>query len=226
MQNPLRRCMRSTALAVIAALGLAPSVARATMLQFEFSTLVDATAFGLSASEPLLIRYRYDPFTVPLVAALGTPVVVRHLYGPVVGTFQVGGHVVRIEGQLSVDDENSGHDSYNFYAANNVANTSVSGSVNGTSIHGFSLYLLDQAPPLTMLSSLDPPATTGFAAQATLVRATFRDFLNQKVVQRDFAPAELGLYSFTVPEPGVAASGVATAGALGALLRRRRGSEA
>jgi hypothetical protein len=219
--SSLRR-IRGIAFAILAAACLAPAVGRAEMLQFDFTALVDATDFGLSESEPLLIRYRYDPLVVPLVVELGTPVV-RRIYGPVPGLFAIGGDVVQIEGQLSIDDENSGHDSYNFYAANYVVNTSVYGSVNGTPIHAFSLYFLDQVPPTSMLTSLDPPDSTAFAGGASLVRATFRDFPNQKVVLSDFAPAEFGLFAFVAPEPGASASAWAAAVLTALLARWRRG---
>jgi len=123
--------------------------------------------------------------------------------------------------QLAIDDENNGHDSYSLDAASYLANTTVTGSVSGISVSSFNLYLLDQTQPISMLSSLDPPAPAAFAYQASLVRAYFSDYSNQKVVIRDFAPVEFGLFDFTVPEPGAAGSALAAAGTLAVVARRR-----
>ena len=205
------------------AIGGGAEPARAAMRAFTFSTTVDATTFGLSASQPVAIEYRYDPLTVPKTLEQGMPVV-RTYYGPVHGRLIVGNDVVFIEGELVLDDENSGDDAYDFLGANYVADTSVSGSVNGTSIELVELYLLDQSAPTSMLGSFVPPSTTTFADQATLVRIAFRDHFNTKVGTRDFASNEHGSFSFTAPEPTTAwqTFAVAPLAAL-AVARRRRG---
>jgi hypothetical protein len=213
--------MRNLQPALIFGLCLAAGAgaARAATLEFVFSTTVDATDFGLSASEPITIRYRYDPITVPLLYELGTPVV-RTAYAPVEGRLLVGDDVVLIQGELALDDENSGHDAYDFVAASFLADTSVSGSVNGTPIRSFELYFLDQSAPTSMLGSFVPPATTNFADQATLVRVDFRDS-GSSIATRDFAPAQHGAFSFSVPEPPTAWQALAIA-PLAALAARRR----
>jgi len=209
-------------LAAVVAGALGASPVTAALLQFEFTTTVDATDFGLSSAEPLVIRYRYDPATLPLVIEFGPPAS-RRIYGPVYGVALIGGDVVSIEGQLGVDDDNYGHDAYDFYAASYVADTSVTGSVNGISISYFDLYLLDQTAPTSMLASLDPPSATAFASEASLVRVDLHDYFNSYVATRDFAPAEHGLFSFTVPEPAAASTALAALGALAGVASRARG---
>lgn len=200
---------------------LAPLTARAEPLEFVFSTTLDATDYGLSATEPVEVRFYYDPSDMPFIADLGMPAV-RTLYGPIETRLRVGGDTVVIDAQLAIDDENSGHDSFSLDAAGYLVGTSLSGDINGVDVYTFGLYFLEQSLPLTMFSSRAAPSTTAFASAATLIRVGFSEYYGPANATRDFAPANFGNFVFSVPEPSSAASAFASLAALAAAASRRR----
>jgi hypothetical protein len=193
---------------------------------FEFQANVDATAFGLSASEPILVLFSYQPFVAPVVVSYGTPAF-RTVYGPIDGAFEIGGQVVDLQAQVDVDDNNNGYDEFEFFAANYVVGTSVVGSVNGTGINSFSLAFLDASQ--AMFGSTALPASADFGQAAQHVFVEFEDYLNQKQVRTDFyLPADAGSFAFTnpAPEPASAPLALAALGALGLLASRRPARDA
>ena len=74
-------------------------------LLFEFQTVADVSEFGLSVTEPIAIRFIYDPLTVPQTKSIGDPVVVRTGWGPVHGTLEVDGDIVTIVGGIDVRNQ-------------------------------------------------------------------------------------------------------------------------
>jgi len=188
---------------------------------FEFQANVDATGFGLSASEPITVLFSYQPLLTPIVVSFGMPIV-RTIYGPVDGSLEIHGEVVDLQAQVDIDDNNNGNDEFDFYAANYVTGTSVLGSVNGTDLNSFSLTFLDSSQ--SMFDSTALPESVDFAQAAQHVFVEFEDYLNQKQVRTDFyLPADAGSFAFTNPAPEPASEPLALAalGALGLLASRR-----
>jgi hypothetical protein len=216
----LRCALRLVVRAAAAAALLLGLPARAAPTQFHFLADVDATDFGLAASQPIIVLFTYDPLATPIVGSSGMPPT-RTVYGPVDGALYVALDVVEIHGQVSIDD-GGGYDGFAFYAANDVVDTSVAGSLQGMALHRFSLDLLDQTD-LLMFDSTDLPPSAAFQDQASQVSVEFGDSLDQATVRSDWLlPGDAGEFDFDSPEPGSAAAGQVALAALGLLASRSR----
>jgi len=187
----------SVVLFVIGISGLAIAVP----INFNFSATVDATDFGLSASEAVSIDYTYEPGTTPVHIDYGF----RVEYGPVYGTLSMGGDTVTINGRASIRDESlpfGDADGYQFFAANYLVGTSLSGTINSIPVGYFSLKFLNQTT-LDMLNSTDLPSSTSFVADADLMRLHFKHrYGAQEEVLVEFPSSDD--FNFTakpVPEP-------------------------
>ena len=177
------------------------SLAVAVPINFNFSATVDATGFGLSASEAVSIDYTYDPGTTPVYSSTSSKVD----YGPVYGTLLMGGDTVNINGRVSIRDESlpgGSADWYNFYAANYNVGTSLSGTINGIGPDYFSLYFLNQST-LDMMNSTDLPSSTSFVDKADLMRLDFMDQYTEgaRAIKEFASSDEFNFTGTPVPEP-------------------------
>jgi hypothetical protein len=161
---------------------------------FDFSANVDASQFGLSTSTPLTIQYSYDPSQGPLFGSSNGETYALNF------TLQVGSNILNGQGE-AVLLMSGPSDQFFVFAANSSPPTLVTGSINGTTVTSIDLNILNNTPPVDMLSSLNLPASTGFAGQANFVGVDINDFSNTHTIVQQFGPSGFTFTAENVPEP-------------------------
>ena len=83
--------------------------------------------------------------------------------------------------------------------------------MNGFSFSSFSLTIVDQVPPITMLTSTNLPSTADFINQASFIGVSIdRETFGTVIHREDFGPGSYSFTASTVPEPATASlAGVA-----------------
>jgi hypothetical protein len=191
---------------LIALLFIAFSITQAygTPIQFTFSANVDATQFGLSASAPLIIQYTYD------TAQVGNTSTPNNVLYPIDFSFMVGNDAVQAwYGGINTRVPPAyAFAQFELSAAtyaieDGVHSGQFTGSINGYAIYTATLNILNQVPPITMLSSNSLPGSTAFISGADFIGVDIESPSNQKIIKQ-FAP---GTFTFTstaalaAPEP-------------------------
>jgi hypothetical protein len=191
------------------------------LVDFTFTSSVDATSFGLTGSEPLTISFSFDPTMVPFYSTshgLGDEAAYE-----VAATYQVGGYTMVTDSDLWIQNRTD-YDAFNLSAASYVPGTSITGQLNGYDLNSIFFDLMDLVAPYGMFGSTSLPSDTAFAGQATLIRvdmSTPAGTSGPRILQ-SFSP---GSYSFTAAESGVpepASIALVGAGLAALVLCRRR----
>lgn len=194
----------------------------ATPLEFTFSASVDATPFGMPASVPLILHYSYDPLRA------GTSTNPNDVLYPIGFDFTLGGQTVTATGGAVNTRVPPGFSYSQFYlfaatwtTLDGTTYGQFAGTINGIQIGAFSLNLLNNVAPITMLSSNGLPDSTAFASLANLLMVDIVSLDGSRQIVAQFGA---GSFDFTardtaIPEPSAL---VLILTGLGALFARRR----
>jgi hypothetical protein len=199
----VRRCYQI----VIAALVLFPATSSASTVLFTFSGTADASGFGLSSSEPFSITWSYDP-TQPPFSTVGTPTF-RAAYENIEATVQVGLYTVTTTSLIGVDHDNPGlgnDDSFLMSADTFLADTTIEGTINGITVGGYNLTILDENDPATMFSSTGLPTGASFVGSATLIEFSVSAQGSAAQIDQQLSPGSFTFTASAVPEPGTLGS--------------------
>lgn len=182
-----------------AVIGAPPSAAATTPISFQFTTYVDATAVGGSASTPMRVIYQFNPDLAPGSGGSGSGDTFAS-YGPLEKIiFEVGNECVAMAGAgTGIDVFNDAgttivEDSYNVQARN----AAVAGkTMFGLNFEHARFLLVDEQ--MTMFSDTSLPTSPKFA-QAADYQQTSVTLRNSTTNRRTTlgagdAPFQLGLF--------------------------------
>ncbi len=191
-------CRRPSALSLnlvlffLGGLSLCPISAKASSVTLTFSANVDATAFGLTSSEPLVFQVNYDPATPANPGSNSTFTLPIDL--------SVGGYTISETGVISITMQPT-FDAFSLGAAGYVVGDSLSGSINGTAVWIGSLDIVDNIPPIDMLNSTSLPVSPDFITNANIISVDIENFSGTDKIIQTFGPGEYALSISSVPEP-------------------------
>lgn len=192
---------------------------------FVFSGSVNATQFGLTASEPLTVTWSYNP-SQPPIATAGGPPPLRAFYDNINAVFQVGPYTVTTTSLIAIDHDNPvDGDLLELSAATSLGGTTLLGSINGIPVGEVDLKIGDFDPSPTMFSSLALPSNANYVNSANFIQAEIDNVPNTDHILQQFNSGSFALTETPVvlptPEPGtLALSSIAIL--FGALLQLKR----
>jgi hypothetical protein len=190
--------MKTKTLTLSLLLGLSRLPAVASPLTFTFSGNVDGTTYGLSVSTPLVIQWTYDPSQAPYPGSNALYLMNFSL--------NVGGFAVLGKGTLDVVIQPT-YDQFELGAAGYVQvgpsyQEGFTGLINGKDVWNASLNVLNNVPPLNMLSSTSLPISPAFISKANLIQLQIESFNQTGNILVQFSPGNYALtVSDAVPEP-------------------------
>jgi hypothetical protein len=211
-------------LVLVALLVAAPLLSsQAAIVAFEFTTAIDATEFGLSESEPVAVRFSYDPVRALVLESFGNPAYLT-AYGLVDGTLAIGGELLTIHGVASVLDADGLQEGFGYLVMGSQHGASIVGTIGRKPIDEFALGFSNYTE-FGMFASTELPSTTDFAALANSAELVFRDTTSGSEALAAFLlPSQAGAFSFNAPEPVSLLGGLAALGALAAASGALRGA--
>jgi hypothetical protein len=201
----------------------------AAPVTFQYSTTVNASAFGGGLNTPLVVTYTFDS---ALAAGTGPFTSISNLssYGPLSLTLSLGAYTVTGQGGgITVYNDvplyPAGEPSY-FEDGYGVRASSYQGLIDKKSVSFFRFLLVDDSPtsPAPMLSGTSLPTDPAFSLQAQYqqLEITFTD--GTSLIDDEFhGTPEASVVPFTlkaVPEPSSWVLAVAAAVLFGTSRRR------
>jgi hypothetical protein len=164
---------------------------------FTFSSNIDATPYGLSASTPLTIQWSYDPSQTPYPGSNADYLMDF--------TISVGGYVVLGHGDLMVVTP-PGYDQFELGAAGFVSigpsyQESLTGFINGFDVNNASLNILNNVAPINMFSSTALPASAGFINSANFIQVEIENYNGTRHIVQQYGPGSFTFTESDVPEP-------------------------
>jgi hypothetical protein len=215
-------------LAALIFLAVSMGHASAAPITFTFSTDVDATVFGLSASTPLTIQYIYDP------SELGPTYTPDNVLYPIDFSITLGSFVVQVT-YGGINTRIPPAYSYSQFVLSaatyadedGVNDGHFTGDINGYQINDAELNILNQNSPITMLNSNSLPTSTAFISGADLIIVDINSEYNQAGDVQLYQQLTPGTFTFTEASaaPEASASLLAVVGiSLVGILRFRKSS--
>jgi hypothetical protein len=204
----------NTVLFVIMYLAGLSTSAIASPVIFTFSGSVDASAFGLTAAEPLVFQVAYDSSQLPYPGSNSDFLL------PI--SMSVGGYVISEKGEVALTIQPT-VDSFQMGAAGYVSlgsyHEELNGLINGYDVWIGSLTIVDNAGPIDMLNSTNLPTSADFITRANIIGIDIENFSGTRKITKRFDANE---YTLTVtsaaPEPttrDLALGGIAVFAILG-----------
>jgi hypothetical protein len=211
---------RTTATFCIICLSGWSTSALASPLLLNFSGNVDATAFGLTAMEPLVFQVAYDS------SQAAYPGSNSDFLLPI--SMSVGGYLISEKGEVSLTIQPT-VDEFQMGAAGYVHVGSyaeeLDGLINGYDVWLGTLTIVDNAGPIDMLTSTNLPTSADFVTHANLVGLDIENFQGTRKITKTFDAGEFTLTVTSTPEPSLRFLLLATLAALGIARSGRKFSK-